>query len=101
MQPILIHCGEFVTERLIEIFDNLGSASHVTYSCCRTNSYSGSYAKASLTLKLHRQHGHRPFRKRPRRAACTPPGSGSVVRQELSYIQYCRTSFAPKRRRRR
>ena len=38
MQPILIHCGELVTERLIEILDNLGSASHVTYSCCRMNS---------------------------------------------------------------
>ncbi len=24
MQPILIHCGELVTERLIEILDNWG-----------------------------------------------------------------------------
>ncbi len=59
MQPILIHCGEFVTERLIEILDNLGIASHVTYSCCRTKSWPGSNAKASVTLKLHRQHSHR------------------------------------------
>jgi hypothetical protein len=58
MQPILIHCGEFVTERLIEILDNSGIAS-VTYSCCRTKPWPGSNAKASVTLKLHRQHSHR------------------------------------------
>ena len=33
MQPILIHRGELVTERLVEILDDLGIASHVACSC--------------------------------------------------------------------
>jgi hypothetical protein len=34
MQPILIHRGEFVAQRLVEIFDDLGITSHATHSCC-------------------------------------------------------------------
>jgi hypothetical protein len=30
MQPILIHCGELVTKRLVEILDNLGIAPLLT-----------------------------------------------------------------------
>ncbi len=56
MQPILIHCGELVAKRLVEILDNPGIASHVTYSCCRAKSWPESNAKASVTLKLHWQH---------------------------------------------